>query len=146
LPAKSNIWFGLVIGVSCILIGFALSTLAYRYHYLRAPGGGLIERMNIELDLTPAQRDRIGDILRDTRFKVVQARQDFDHKRHEMFWQGLGQIRGVLTPDQQKIFDRDFTQPWEHRGHGNHDHGDDMPPEGGAPAQAPPPPPPTPQN
>ncbi len=102
--------------------------------------------MNRELDLTPAQRDRIGDILRDTRFKVMQARQDFDHKRHEMFWQGLGQIRGVLTSDQQKIFDRDFTQPWTHRGHGDHDHGDDMPPEGGAPPSATPPSPPTPQN
>jgi len=146
LPAKSNIWFGLIIGVSCILFGFALSTLAYRYHYLRAPGGGLIERMNRELDLTPAQRDRIGDILRDTRFKVMQARQDFDRKRHEMFWQGLGQIRGVLTPEQQKIFDRDFTQPWTHRGHGDHDHGDDMPPGEGAPPSATPPSPPPSQN
>jgi Spy/CpxP family protein refolding chaperone len=133
LPARFNIWFSLIIGVSCILIGFALSTLAYRYHYLRAPGGGLLERMNAELDLTPAQRDRIGDIMRDTRFKVMQARHDFDHNRHQIFWQGLGQIRGVLTPDQQKIFDRDFTQPWEHRGHGHHDHGDDMPSEEGAP-------------
>jgi len=139
LPAKSNILFGLVVGVSCLLIGFALSTLAYRYHYLRVPGGGLIERMNRDLNLTSAQRDRIGDILRDTRFKVIQARQDFEHRRHELFWQGLGEIRGVLTPEQQKIFDRDFTQPWAHRGHG----GDHAAPEG-----APPPPSaqPAPQN
>ena len=54
--------------------------MAYRYHYLHVPGGGLIERMNRELNLTPAQRDRVGDILRDTRFKVMQARQDFDHQ------------------------------------------------------------------
>src|SRR5580693_1855852 len=59
--------------------------------------------MNRDLSLTPAQRDRVGDILRDTRFKVMQARRDFDHQRHILFWQGLGQIRGVLTPDQQKI-------------------------------------------
>jgi Spy/CpxP family protein refolding chaperone len=143
LPAKSNIWFGLIIGVSCILIGFALSTLAYRYQYLRAPGGGLLERMNAELDLTPAQRDRIGDILRDTRFKVMQARQDFDHNRHQIFWQGLGQIRGVLTPDQQRIFDRDFTQSWTHHGHGHHDHDDDMPSEEGAPPSPTPPKPAT---
>ena len=146
MPARSNIWFGLLIGVSCILIGFALSTLAYRYHYLRMPERGLIERLSGDLKLTPAQSDRVGDILRDTRYKVMQARQDFEHKRHEIFWQGLGQIRGMLSPDQQKIFDRDFTQPWEH--HGHHDHaGDDHisseegalpPPTSASPAPAPP--------
>jgi hypothetical protein len=127
LPAKSNIWFLIVVGFSCVLIGFALSTTAYREHYLHVPGSGLIERMNLELNLTPAQRDQIGDILRDTRFKVMKARQDFDHQRHNIFWQGLSQVRGVLTPDQQKIFDRDFTHPsdyHEHEGHDGHD-GDD---------------------
>ena len=137
MPARSNIWLVLVVGVSFLLIGFALSTLAYRYRYFRVPGSGLIERMNLELNLTPAQRDRIGDILRDTRFKVMQAHRDFDHQRHQMFWQGLGQIRGVLTPDQQKIFDRDFNQPWEHHGHG-HDHDYDY---GESEESAPPPPP-----
>lgn len=107
--------------------------MAYREHYLHVPGSGLIERMNLELNLTPAQRDQIGDILRDTRFKVMKSRQDFDHQRHTLFWQGLGQVRGVLTPDQQKIFDRDFTHPWEHHGHDGH-YGDDADDhEGGAP-------------
>jgi hypothetical protein len=108
--------------------------MAYRYRYLRVPGSGLIERMNLELNLTPAQRDRIGDILRDTRFKVTQARRDFDHQRHQLFWQGLGQVRGVLTSDQQKIFDRDFTQPSTHGGHGD----DGGPPDEGTPASSPP--------
>jgi hypothetical protein len=121
LPAKSNIWFLIVVGFSCVLIGFALSTMAYRDHYLHVPGSGLIERMNLELNLTPAQRDQIGDILRDTRFKVMKARQDFDHQRHNIFWQGLSQVRGVLTPDQQKIFDRDFTHPSDYHGHDDHD-------------------------
>jgi Spy/CpxP family protein refolding chaperone len=103
--------------------------MAYRYRYLRVPGSGLIERMNLELNLTPAQRDQVGDILRDTRFKVTQARRGFDHQRHNLFWQGLGQIRAVLTPDQQKIFDRDFTQP-SHGGHGD----DGAPPDEGSPA------------
>jgi hypothetical protein len=134
----------LIIGVSCLLIGFALSTLAYRYRYLRVPGGQLIERMNRELDLTPAQRDKIGDIMRDTRFKVIQARRDFDRQRHGLFWQGLGEIRGVLTPEQQKIFDRDFTHPWEHHEHhGDYDDGDHMSLEQGAPQPTAPPAPPT---
>lgn len=147
MPAKSNILFGVLAGVSCLLIGFALSSLAYRYHYLRVPAPGLIERMNHELNLTPAQRDRVGDILRDTRFKVMQARQDFQHRRHALFWDGLGQIRAVLTPEQQKIFDRDFTQPWAHHGHGGGgDGGERIPPEEGTPPRAPVPPPPVPQN
>jgi len=146
LPARSNIWLILLIGVSCLVLGFALSTMAYRYRYLRVPGGGLIERMNHELNLTPAQSDRIADILRDTRFKVMQARQDYIHRRHQMFWQGLNDVRGILNPEQQKIFDRDFTRPWEQHGHhGDHeDEGDDhLPPVEGAPA---PPPSPAPQN
>jgi hypothetical protein len=134
LPAKSNIWFLIVVGFSCVLIGFALSTMAYRDHYLHVPGSGLIERMNLELNLTPAQRDQIGDILRDTRFKVMKARQDFDHQRHNLFWQGLGQVRGVLTPDQQKIFDRDFTHPSDYHGHDGHDDHDGDDHEGGPPA------------
>jgi hypothetical protein len=116
--------------------------MAYRYHYLHVPGSGLIERMNLELNLTPSQRDQVGDILRDTRFKVMKARRDYDHQRHQLFWQGLGQVRGVLTPDQQKIFDRDFTHPWDHHGHDGSD-GDNLPPAEGAP---PPPAPPTSQN
>ena len=108
-------------GVSCLLIGFAVSTLGYRYHYLRVPGGGLIERMNRELHLTPAQSDRIVDILRDTRFKVMQAHQDYIHQRHQLFWQGMSEIRSVLTPEQQKIFDSEFSRPWEEH-HGHHEH------------------------
>lgn len=145
MPAKSNIWLGLVLGFSCLLIGFALSTLAYRYRYIRVPGGGLIDRLNRDLSLTPAQRDQVGDVLRDTRFKVMQARRDFDHQRHILFWQGLGQIRGVLTPDQQKIFDQEFTQPHHDHGDdafGDHDHGPSE--EGTPPPAAPQPPSPAP--
>jgi Spy/CpxP family protein refolding chaperone len=146
LPARSNIWFVLVVGVSCLLIGFALSTMAYRYRYLRVPGGGLIERMNRDLNLTPAQSDRIADILRDTRFKVMQAHMGYVHQRHQMFWQGMNEVRGILTPEQQKIFDRDFTRPWEeHHGHGEHGGEENMLPGETAP-QPPPPAPPTSQN
>lgn len=123
MPAKSNLWIGVLIGVSCLLIGFAVSTLAYRYHYIRVPGQSVVERMNRELDLTPAQRDRIGDIMRDARFKLIQARRDFQHQRHQLFWQALAQVRSVLTPEQQKKFDRDFSRPWSHGDHDDDDHG-----------------------
>ncbi len=128
MPARSNLWLGLLVGVSGLLMGFAVSTLAYRYRVLHVPGQSIMERMNRDLQLTPAQRDRIGDILRESRFKVRQSQVEFQHRRHELFWQALGQVREALTPEQQQKFDRDFTQPWERRGHaGEHQHG---PPEG----------------
>jgi hypothetical protein len=123
LPARSNLSLGVLVAVSGLLIGFAVSTLAYRYRILRVPGGSIIERMNRDLQLTPAQRDRIGDILRDARFKVIQSQQEFRHRRHELFWQALQEVRGALTPDQQKIFDREFAHPWTEHG-GGHDHGE----------------------
>ena len=121
MPARSNLGLGLLVAVSGLLIGFSVSTLAYRYRILRVPGGSIIERMNRDLRLTPAQRDRVGDILRDARFKVRQSQQEFQHHRHEVFWQALQEVRGALTPDQQKIFDREFAHPWTGHG-GGHEH------------------------
>ena len=92
--------------------------------------------MGRDLELTPAQRDKIGDIMRDSRFKVIQARRDYEHQRHQLFWKALTQVRGVLTPDQQKTFDSKFSRPWASHGDdddfGHHEmHG---------PPDAPPPP------
>lgn len=120
MPARSNLWLGLLVGVSGLLFGFAVSTLAYRYRILRVPGGSIMERMSRDLQLTPAQRDRVGDIMRDSRFKVRQAQLEFQHHRHELFWNALGQVRESLTPDQQKIFDREFAHPWTEHGGGDH--------------------------
>jgi hypothetical protein len=142
LPARSNLWLGLLVGVSGLLIGFAVSTLAYRYRVLRVPGQSIVERMSRDLQLTPAQRDRVGDILRESRFKVREQQLEYQKHRHQIFWQALSQVRETLTPEQQKIFDREFARPWmahsaEHE-HGEHDHGpaDDFT----EPMQTPPPP------
>jgi len=136
LPAKSNLGLGVLVAVSGLLIGFAVSTLAYRYRILRVPGGSIIERMNRDLQLTPAQRDRVGDILRDARFKVSQSQQEFRHRRHQLFWQALQEVRGTLTPDQQKIFDREFSRPWAGHG-GDHEHGGGAPDDFAEPMQTP---------
>ncbi len=123
---RSNLWLGLLVGVSGLLIGFAVSTLAYRYRVLRLPGQSIVERMSRDLQLTPAQRDRVGDILRESRFKVREQQLEYQKHRHQIFWQALSQVREMLTPEQQKIFDREFARPWmmhsEHE-HGDHDHG-----------------------
>jgi Spy/CpxP family protein refolding chaperone len=117
LPARTNLWLCLLVGVSCLLIGFAATTLAYRFHFLHVPGGGrILERMNRELGLTPAQREQIGTIMHDARGKAITMRQDFMRQRHELFKQSFSQIRGVLTPEQQKKFDRDFSPRWARHG------------------------------
>jgi Spy/CpxP family protein refolding chaperone len=141
LPTRSNLWLGFLVGVSGLLIGFAVSTLAYRYRVLRVPGQSIVERMSRDLQLTPAQRDRVGDILRESRFKVREQQLDYQKHRHQIFWQALSQVREMLTPEQQKIFDREFSRPWMMRSggheHGDHDHGgaDDF----AEPMQTPPP-------
>ncbi len=128
MPARSNLWLGLLVGISGLLMGFAISTLAYRYRIIRVPGQSIIERMSRDLQLTPAQRDRVGDILRESRFKVREAQLEYQERRHQLFWHALGQVREILTPEQQKLFDREFSRPWaihaehEHE-HGEHDHG-----------------------
>ena len=86
MPARSNLWLGVLVGVSGLLMGFAISTLAYRYRIIRVPGQSIIERMSRDLQLTPAQRDRVGDILRESRFKVREAQLEYQQHRHQVFW------------------------------------------------------------
>jgi len=111
LAAKLNFWPVAIAALSSLLIGFAASTLAYRYRILRVPGQPVFERMNRELGLTGAQRQEIQQIMRETRFKVRSEQHDFVNRRRELFMQAFVQIRAILTPDQQQIFDRDFAPP-----------------------------------
>ena len=83
-----SIWLAIAV-LAGLLIGFSASTLAYRYRILRVPGGGVVERMQRELHLTPAQRHQVEDILQDTRFKVQTAHRDFEHQRQQLFWQAF---------------------------------------------------------
>ena len=93
---------------AALLIGFAASTLAYRYRIFHLPGEPIVVRMDRELHLTPAQRSQIRYIMQDTRFKIMQYQREFRRQRRDAFLQALQQIRGTLTPEQQVLFDRDF--------------------------------------
>ena len=106
-----------------LLIGFAASTVAYRYRVLRVPGQGILEHMDRDLKLTPAQHDQVADILQDARLKQMQVRQQMQRQRRQIFAQAYDQIRAVLTPEQQHRFDKDFLPPRLRRYFG---------PEGGA--------------
>jgi len=107
-----------VLGVSLlagVLIGFAVSSLAYRYQWLRAPGEGIVQRMDRLLKLTPAQHEQVEDTMLETRDKVEQLRSDFRRQRRQLIRQARERIRASLTPEQQVVFDRDFAQPDGHR-------------------------------
>ncbi len=105
-------WTGLALAVTAgLLIGFALTTFAYRHRILRVPGGGLVERMDRELDLTPAQHHQIIEMMHGTRLKVEQLYGDARRQRQDLFRQLFDQIRGILSPEQQQKFDRDFPPP-----------------------------------
>jgi Spy/CpxP family protein refolding chaperone len=108
-------WLFVVIAVAGLAIGFAASSLAYRYRWLGVPRGPFIERMQHELNLTPAQRDQILQIINETRAKVMSLREEFKHQRHETMLQARARVRGLLTPEQQEKFDREFRPP-------DHDH------------------------
>jgi Spy/CpxP family protein refolding chaperone len=121
---------------AALLVGFALSTLAYRYRFLRVPGEPVIARMERELNLTPAQRSQIHDIMRDARLRIMQSERDFRRQRRQAFLDALHQIRGTLTPEQQQTFDREFLPYAARRGWG------EGPMRHPGPPGPPPPPPP----
>jgi Spy/CpxP family protein refolding chaperone len=102
--------------VAGLLIGFAASTLAYRYRILRVPFRSPFERMSRELNLTPAQRQQISDVMSDTRKKVIQLRLDSRRQRHQLFADSYKRMRSVLTPEQQQKFDSSFPPPRDSEG------------------------------
>jgi Spy/CpxP family protein refolding chaperone len=67
--------------------------------------GMLVERLARDLDLTPEQRAKIDAILADRRARLDALQRDARQRFEE---EGRGvreQIRGVLTPEQQRKFD-----------------------------------------
>lgn len=108
---KFNSWAIVLAIAASLLIGFTLSTLAYRYHYLRVPGQSVVARMNRDLNLTPAEREQILEIMRDTRMRVRQSRRHFQREHRSLLLGAYGQIRATLTPQQQRQFDREFALP-----------------------------------
>jgi Spy/CpxP family protein refolding chaperone len=100
---------------AALLVGFALSTLAYRFRILRVPGEPVVARMERELNLTPAQRSQVRDIMRDARLKIIQSQREFRRQRRQAFLDALRQIRSILTPKQQEIFDSEFAPRWNGR-------------------------------
>lgn len=121
-------WGGITLAVIAgLLLGFAITTTAYRYHLLRVPGRhGFVDRLNQDLQLTPDQLHQIEMLMRDSHTKMDQLHDDFRRQHDQLIYQTHDQIRAVLTPEQQQKFDRDFSHPPTGEGphdHEHHDHG-----------------------
>jgi len=106
---------GIAVLCAALLAGFALgfagTTTAYRLGWLRPPGGGPMEKMSRDLNLTPGQREQVGEVMEDTRARVGQLRRNFQRQRRKVLLNAYIQIRTVLTPQQQARFDQDFVPP-----------------------------------
>lgn len=111
---KAKGWLIALVAIAGLVIGFAASSLAYRYRLLRVPHERVIVRMQRELNLTFSQREKVLEIIEDTRFKIVGLRQQFQYQRRERLREAYNQIRTLLTPEQQQKFDREFKPPAEH--------------------------------
>jgi Spy/CpxP family protein refolding chaperone len=142
LPDKGKGWLFVAVAAVSLAIGFAASSMAYRHGWL---GGGrppFIERMQRKLNLTPTQREQIIQIINETRSKVMNLRDEFQHQRHETMHQARARVRSLLTPEQQEKFDREFKSPYRRdheRGPGPHG-GEGGPPPGASPDGGGPPP------
>jgi Spy/CpxP family protein refolding chaperone len=120
-------WTAITIAVIAgILLGFALTTFAYRHQILHVPvHRGFVERLNRELNLTPDQLHKVEDLVRDTHTKMEQLHEDFHTKHQALIMSTHDQIRALLTPEQQQKFDLEFTPPPEHDPEGHFEHGGD---------------------
>jgi Spy/CpxP family protein refolding chaperone len=94
-----------------LAIGFAGSTLAYRYKLIHLPGANLVERMNQSLNLDPSQREQIVEVMEDTRDQVTQLKHSLQRQRRRLMLAAYLKIRAILNPDQQKKFDDEFVPP-----------------------------------
>jgi hypothetical protein len=106
LPASRNWWTVASAVASGILVGFAASTIAYRLQLLRVPANGVVQRMDRDLHLTPAQKSRIVEVLDNTRAHIGELRDRFESQRQQALNDAFSQIRASLTPAQQHDFDR----------------------------------------
>ncbi len=111
MQGKSNALLLAAALVAGLALGFAASTLAYRYKLLNVPGQNLVERMDRALSLTPSQREQVGEVMQDTRAQVMEMRRNLQRQRRRIMIGAYLKVRAILNPDQQKKFDDEFVPP-----------------------------------
>jgi Spy/CpxP family protein refolding chaperone len=97
--------------VAGLVLGALGATVGYVSGYLHLPGERPLYRMARVLDLTPAQREQIGEVMEQTREQIHAAHRDFLAQRSKLLYAAYLKIHVLLTPEQQRKFDRDFVPP-----------------------------------
>ncbi len=107
--------YGLIVLVAALFagaaIGFASTSLAYRLHWIEAPGENVIDRMCDELTLSPSQREQVGEVMRGTHERISALRVDFQHQRRRLLLDAYLRIYAILSPGQRARFDDEFVPP-----------------------------------
>lgn len=109
LQARQSLIVMAIALVAGAAIGFAASTLSYRYHWLRPPGEQPFDRMSRSLGLSDLQRAQMLAVLQETRRELVQARLDFEAAKRHLMVEAYLRSRALLDPNQQRKFDRKFV-------------------------------------
>src|SRR5437764_5340212 len=108
-PMTRNSWMQIAVCTLLgLLIGYAATTVAYSNHWIRIRGQRAIARMDRRLKLTPAQREKIEEVMRETRARTEQLRHEFHSRRTSVIRGARDEIRSLLTPEQQDDYDRFF--------------------------------------
>jgi Spy/CpxP family protein refolding chaperone len=111
LQGKSKLFSLALAAVAGLAIGFVATTFVYSTNLLRLPGEGPLHRMDRVLKLTPAEKVQIGEVMEATRENIQQARRNLSEQRRKLLIGAYIRIRAILTPEQQRLFDRDFVPP-----------------------------------
>ena len=93
-----------------VMVGAAGVRWCAPYYFHRHWGGKesqarLLERFDSKLKLTPEQRSQVAEILDGKRQKIDALRAEIRPKFEEIRSSTSAEIRGLLTPEQQKKFD-----------------------------------------
>jgi hypothetical protein len=111
LQGKYNLLSITLAIIAGLALGFVATTFIYSDNLLRLPGENPLQRMDRVLKLTPAERMQIGEVMEQTRPKMMEARRDFQEARRKLLIDTYVRIRAILNPQQQEAFDRDFVPP-----------------------------------
>ncbi len=83
---------------------------------LRARMDNILKRVDRELDLSSPQKDKIKAVLEDTKQEIEQARDEFRTRVLQAREKGTAGIAAVLSPQQEKKFQRLLAGRKEKRG------------------------------
>ena len=93
-----------------VMVGVAGLRWCSPYYFHRHWGGKefqarMLERFDSKLKLTPEQRSQVAEILDGKRQKIDTLRAEIQPKFEAIRTSTSAEIRGLLTPEQQKKFD-----------------------------------------